>query len=372
MTKKHFLQHWTILAISLLLAITACKNGQDIPDPQQKPSPVLETTFEWASCDVIFREGHTHGVALHGNPLIKGNPFPIIQEFSLRNENGKIHFTPGKGMTKDEVNRGNRDYLIARAVSGIEIVYGMELHFKDKNDKPIGGQLIEKEFLPYHQIFFSVADKNTDGQSYAPLDNRTGKPITQGGWDKKNREQRIKDSENFFTYTYRDTDPWDRMIAPDWAGQKGVNLLRRNYGFRVADPKDYVGLKGYFSFRAFPKTGHKPSDNHDGALPSFFINLTLAKAPNNQAKYSAPGVSIFNGKELEGKNGPVAFNQYPSNWHTILSANIPIQVIADMNDQYVNAERYYEDMAKATKRTVQEMKDYLENAQSEDNSDYHM
>ena len=206
-----------MLALGLSAGLVACGSKGDTPQPTPKPTPTptptpqpnpspTPRTFEWATCDVLIKEGHDHGHGnMHGNNVRRGLFYPQEQRFTLRNDGG------GKVTLTWEDKLKDMPYFQAHQGGAL---FGMLFTFKDAKGNRVNDVLTE--LSDHYQIFFTIAEKDATGAIHEVKDLRTDKPIA---WDHYTKakpsiptttlEQRTK---AIFEYVYRDTkDPYYEM-----------------------------------------------------------------------------------------------------------------------------------------------------------------
>lgn len=196
-----------LLALMSIFVISCSRDIEDVPEPKNELTD--KGHDEWARVEIIIREGHLHGSKFHANPELISDFLPKVQKviFSLE-DNGSVKRVIDKG------NSSRKD-IDAIEVEAGHTYYSMEIIYYDKNGDRINYQYLTPEQLDIHQHFFTI-DKYTDLSG----NNMVTAP-----------------KHSFFTdihsYTYRDTNPEDRMFS-----EQGVTLLNNP-----------VGLKGYFNFK---------------------------------------------------------------------------------------------------------------------------
>lgn len=194
----------SLLVVIFSMCVASCSRDQmDLTLPTDDG--------EWVKAEIIIREGHLHGTKFHGNPEFMRPILPVIQKVTITKT------ADGLEQTIDKGNTLKKDFKAVEVTAAPEygVRYAMEIIYYDKNGKRINSNFANAEVRDTYQHFFTI-DQYTN---YA-----TGK-VTK------------KPEGEFFNslhrYTYRDTDPEDKMVGEDGA---------------VLDDSP-VGLKGYFHFR---------------------------------------------------------------------------------------------------------------------------
>ncbi len=334
-----------IMILASIILFTACSQSIEQPiTPKNKE----KTPFNWSTCEVLFKEGHTHGMKFHGNPTFEGSTMPKEQYFVLkRNTNGDIYMIPGKGMD-------SRKYLIA--IAGWK--YAMRLVFKDANGKVINDKIISNGMNKHYQIFYTVSDKDSGKKKYTPIDVRTGKNLQLGN----SSNDISKLTNKFYDYIYRDTNPDSVQIDDPIPGKKDTysTLLYKTLTDNI---RDYIGLKGYFTFKLFSLSDNSDEDD-SGLLAQYFIAMRMFYI--NTDKYLA------NSMEDPKAKCPLDYDSPFNAWKEIFRFNLPIKIIADLSDSYPRPERYYKDLSREFGKTPDQLKEEDDKATPEDNSTFYM
>lgn len=185
--------------------------GTNHHEHEHEHSPVEEI----AKIEVITHYGHLHGASFHANAQPVGSPFLRKQVLTLQKDNNNVWQQVSFNGKKTETNQ---TLIMEGEASQTQIEkneggrYGFEFIYYDKEGKRINQELVEHS--SHHQTFFSI-------DSYT--DNKTKEitKLTDGG-------------SSLFAYTYRDTDPENKMLERKTNTQLANNLL---------------GLKGYMALK---------------------------------------------------------------------------------------------------------------------------
>lgn len=349
---------WAGMVFIFMSAVfTACSSDDNnTPAPEPQPKPKVEGDIDWATCEVLFKEGHLHGAKFHGNPMSSKMTFPREQHCVLKkNADGTIALISGKGME-------GRKYFVA--LGGY--YYALRLVFKNAAGKVLNDEISSKENASHYQIFYTVSDLDDSGKPYVPKNIRTGNAL-KGDWDKKDFAARAAMSSDFFDYRYRDTNPDSLQIStqiPGGSADDVVSLLRIGRVTDGTQPQDYVGFKGYFNFYLQPK------DEEEQELPSYFIAMRLLYA--KATKYLATADPDDEDDAYKNIKRPLPYYSAPTEWKEVLRFNLPIRVIAEQNDSFRDPERFYEDLKREFKKSVEELKKEYEELIPDDNSSFYM
>ncbi|MDO4881322.1 MAG: hypothetical protein Q3983_08590 [Capnocytophaga sp.] len=300
--------------ITLTLATTifiACSKDPENPTDERRDKGHDDAT----KVEFIIRKGHLHGSKFHADPISAINP---IQKFYFeadketynwvrKDENGKI-LTENDPILMIE-NEG-------RTVYSLEIIY-----YNNKNER-MNNEFTTSEMLPIHQHFFEV-DNYYDTQN-----NKT-----------------INNTENLWTYTYRDTDPEnvmvDQLINPTESTRRSV----------LTD--NPLGLKGYFA----PKIAY-------AKFNMYTILYHITKGTKYINNDSSKGFYPFNkaGDELVARSS------------TDFAQKIPVHIFTSVPDgEAEKTEKYHNDLAKQYNISVEEVKTLLkEEKRNVESSNFYM
>lgn len=201
-------------AIAILLALfvlgfTSCSNDSNLP--VEKPK-VEKTPLEIINkVEVIIHNGHLHGASFHANGQPKTN-FRRKGHFTLERQEkgGWKHIASKDTNDKDYLKEGTPFVMEGPHVTNPKFSgqYSFEFIYYGKDGKRIDSEFFNNS--KQYQTLFSVKEYT---------ENKTKKvvPVTK--------------TKDFFKYTFRDTNPVDKMLAPR---TKGVSLAN-----------NFLGLKGY-------------------------------------------------------------------------------------------------------------------------------
>ncbi len=366
--------------------ITPPKVTTDIPNPDKGGA------FDnWASCLVMFKEGHPHGGdLLHGNFVYTKAPWrQEMFAFAYNRPSGTdVEVLKWSTISYQESERGGvgRDYI--RIIGGVNKLWGLCLYFFDKNGNRINDNIYSHS--DEYQIFYTISDLDSHGRPYDLLDVRfrngmddpqkfgtvrhgqlnekayqEEQPIVSPFYSKfKTRDERAQATPNLFTYTYRDT--WTQEDMGDGATELfNLRLLppstRTNY--YGADPcydQDNVGLKGHLRFDMLDKyysigqgingyndykegewpierskpsiTGSTIYSRTHTLLPQFYLSVRVMKC--QKGTKTAKDMPKNNAQEPFGKATKVCDPYYAPGpqWTEIIRFNIPIKVYTNMDD----------------------------------------
>ena len=348
---------WT-LALGLTAGLVSCgskNNEPNTPKPTPTPAPTPTPTpkaksFDWATCDVLIKEGHDHGHGnLHGNNVRKGLLYPQEQRFTLRNEGG------GKVSVIWEDKLKTMPYFQAHQGGAL---FALLFEFKDAQGKPVNQALTD--LAEHYQIFFTLSDRDDKGNPFEVQDFRTDKSMIWDHFTKAKPSIPVGTPEEkiqaMLVYTYRDTkDPYYQMKGD---GDAKEHLLR----VPGTDNINHIGMKGHFKFLDRDRDWDgKKSGNQ---LPNFYLKVSLKHTK---------GSKFYN----DGSKGRISSEFYKPEasitWSTVFEFLLPVRVIANKKDQFHNSDRYWNDMAKAFGKTPKEMQENEDSAEpSNDNSSFHL
>ena len=355
------------------------------------PNPDKGGAFDdWATCLVMFKEGHSHGGAgmMHGNFVYPNAPWRQEQFAIIHNTPGQwpiVDIQKNSTVTPQELANGQEGKNYIRIIGGRLKRWGMCLYFLDRK-----GQLLNDKILDNsseYQIFFTVSDVDDKGQPYTIMDQRgTWKPKTNrfqelikgGSVDptpipspafagKTTWEQRAQLTPKIFEYIYRDT--WTHDVMGDGAREMfNIKLLppltraEQDYAVGPYD-QDKVGLKGHFNFdieadeadeahrtwpflinnRLDPSTG-KPSvyTRPSSLLPMFYLSVRVMKCPKGKktlipreeylSRHSTYRfLSPLIAPEYYDPNEAKEYGAQPE-WKEVFRFNIPIKVYSSSFD----------------------------------------
>ena len=343
---------------------------------------------DWATCLVMFKEGHSHGDGMmHGNFVYPNAPWKQ-EEFVI------IHNNAGSWPTVEVQRQSTVTYLeqydkkqgpdYIRIIGGKLKRWGLCLYFFNKE-----GKLMNDDILNHsdeYQIFFTVSDVDDKGKPYDVMDCR-GKwtydpkskdPLKKGTVDPTpikaaafanatTWKQRAELSSKLFEYTYRDT--WTHGVMGDGARELFNQrllppLTRADADWAVAPyDQDRVGLKGHFNFdidadenderhsewpleitrRRDPATGETgPYTRPSYLLPQFYLSVRVMKCakgkkaliPKDEYLQRHSTYEFLSSLICADAWNPDEAKEYgaDSEWKEIIRFNIPIKVFCSSFD----------------------------------------
>ena len=352
------------------------------PDPQGAFN-------NWATCLIMFKEGHSHGDAMmHGNFVYHNAPWKQ-EEFVI------VHNNAGKWPTVDVQRQSTVTYLeqaegkqgpnYIRLIGGRLKRWGLCLYFFDKDGQLLNDRILEQS--DQYQIFFTVSDLDDRGQPYDVTDcrgtwhsakDRYGEWKKGGTIDhtpvrspffegKTSWKQRAEATPKIFEYTYRDTWIHDAMGdgARELFNQRLLPPLSRSDADWAVAPydQDRVGLKGHFNFdidadendalhsdwpleitrRTDPTTGRggrytRPSY----LLPRFYLSVRVMKCPKGKKALIPRDEYLRRHSTYEFISKLICAEAYnpdeakdygaDSQWQEVLRFNIPIKIFCSSFD----------------------------------------
>lgn len=233
-----------------------------IEDDVELPNPDPEGALnDWATCYVMFKEGHTHfnGI-MHGNYVYQGAPWKQEEFLIVHNTKEGIEVEIDKTSTvtdiEDKLGKQGPNYI--RIIGGKHKLWGMCFYFFDKKGNLLNDKILEN--ASQYQMFFSISDVDDKGRPYDVIDTRyreyrkdETEPFPAKYFEGKTTfEQRRKLSRDIFEYVYRDTWKHDDMNdgVIGLYNERLIPPLDRKKYLQAANPydQDYVGLKGYLIF----------------------------------------------------------------------------------------------------------------------------
>lgn len=341
----------------------------------------------WASCYVMFKEGHDHGGGMmHGNYVYDKAPWSQEMFIEIFNRPKGEH--PEIKMNGASINSylENQRKLPApnyiRVIAGAKRRWGMCLNFYDKE-----GQLLNDSILAHskdYQIFYCISDLDDKGQPYDVLDVRwrgegellpTNEPMYPRGEEpvpakffkgKKSLAERQALTHYLFRYVYRDTWRKDDMadgVQPFFNIKLLPPLTRKDRDQVSPCDIDCIGLKGHFTFDWNEEIDPEPwceaeriKESAEGKylrpytrnthlLAHFYLtvrvlkrrdgNKLLVDVPADENYYKARGENV---KQCSPFEGPVD----PAGWDEIIRFNLPIRIFADSYDSDPTGDHMYE------------------------------
>lgn len=210
-----FKQLFSTLAFGIALGavgmLTACTDEENPtpPTPPVKPANFPTEVAEAARAEVIFVEGHLHG--LYG---FHANVYPKEMRYIGRRDT--LRYTLDTDNTW-KADASNPKQLPLMGSEAYPPVYAILVNYYDKKGNILNGNVAanDKQF----QTFYYLTDirPTADGKA----------------------EESDQNGAKFFQYMYCDTTPWDKTVQFDRA--------------RLTGPTNPVGLKGYLRFNKVRK-----------------------------------------------------------------------------------------------------------------------
>lgn len=275
---------------------------EGIPTEDEPGTELDPALFSPDKVEINIYDGHIHEPAnFHQNAHAKENKY-LSKNYKLvyRLEDGK--------WKADESNPKWVGVLSSSQVIG-GCVYAFDIHYY-KGDTEITNELYINDENKHYQHFFMVSD------------------IKPGYGGKE--EETDKNNEGFFSYTYRDTTPWNQTN----------HFNKAPY----AEPERQLGLKGYFLFK-------KP-------YKKLNLNIKLMRARNSKLSGGKPSPFY----------APTQAQLTNEAWMPTIS--VPVYVYIDNADKEVDADlekdesEYDEDEKKAIRAMMDafDIKDFKEAA----------
>ena len=292
-------------------------------------NPDAEGAFnDWATCLVMFKEGHSHGDGMmHGNFVYQNAPWRQEQFAIIHNTSGpwpRVEIQRNSTVTHLEQGEGKQGPNYIRIIGGRLKRWGLCLYFFDKAGNLINDRILNQS--DQYQIFFTVSDVDDKGTPYEVMDCRgtwRAAHDRYGQWkkggtidptpvpspffaDKTTWKARADVSDKVFKYTYRDTWIHDAMGdgARELFNQRLLPPLTRHDADWAVAPydQDRVGLKGHFNFdieadesddqrewpleitqRVDPTTGKSGKYTRPTyLLPKFYLSVRVMKCPKGK------------------------------------------------------------------------------------------
>lgn len=337
----------------------------------------------WATCLVMFKEGHPHGGnILHGNYVYGKGPWRQEEFAVIRNTpNGpKLEIAPESILTFYELSQGKKSIDYFRLVGGHTKLWALCLFFYDKEGNLINDKVYEQS--DEYQIFFYISDKDSNGNPYNVMDIRfltdehgnkykidSASDITEELMkkhkakpskffsDKPSEEERMKYSPEVFTYCYRDT--WKFGDMNDGVRELyNLRLLppytRDNYWDVYDGDVDYVGLKGHLKFdqkydrdgldvskegyewplnKVMQEKADRTYTRDMNLLPQFYLAVSVRKCPKGKKALDDPmseeGYQLALGKH---KCAEAHAPNPNSEWKEIIRFNLPVKIYTSAID----------------------------------------
>lgn len=129
---------------------------------------------DWATCLVMFKEGHSHGDGMmHGNFVYQNAPWRQEQFAIIHNTSGpwpRVEIQRGSTVTHLEQGEGKQGPNYIRIIGGRLKRWGLCLYFFDKAGNLINDRILNQS--DQYQIFFTVSDVDDKGAPYEVMDCR--------------------------------------------------------------------------------------------------------------------------------------------------------------------------------------------------------
>lgn len=190
---KQILKYGFLLFLATLL-FNCTKQNDDLPQLPEVEVDVdkVSEPEEFTKVELIFHEGHTHGLSFHGDVAFQGAKYWLVKQKRT------YTFEDGQWVadTQEPIRWMKNSY------------YALEIIYYNKEGERVNSEIIDEADV--HQHFFEVTDVKSIKEGVAAAN---------------------KDA--IFTYLYRDTNPEDQYYSDK---TPGVQLLNKK-----------VGLKGYFT-----------------------------------------------------------------------------------------------------------------------------
>lgn len=321
-----------------------------VVETPDQPDPDREGAFaNWATCLVMFKEGHPHGGGkLHGNFVYAKAPWKQEQFAVVHNtpEGIKVKIDRESVVTYLEKNSGKEGPNYFRIIGGNSKLWGLCFYFYDKEGKLINEKIYEHS--DEYQLFFSISDKDDNGKDYEVMDVRydeSGNSPAPSAYfaDKADFESRRAVTPNIFTYTYRDT--WHHDDMADGVRELfNLKLLppftRKDFNKARIEDQDHIGLKGHIRFDPDESVGpHKdwPIKRTDdrfynrstNLLPHFYLAVRVMKCPKGKK-------AILPRSNPKGENkfkcAPSHEPDPKSEWKELIRFNLPIKMYTNTYD----------------------------------------
>ena len=360
-----------------------------VSEPLQNPDP--EGAFkDWATCLVMFKEGHSHGSEgmVHGNFVYHNAPWRQEEFAIIHNGMGpwpRVDIQRNSTVTYLEQSEGKQGPDYIRIIGGKLKRWGIVLYFFDKEGRLMNDRILEQS--DQYQIFFTVSEVDDKGKPYEVMDVRgTWRPGRDqfGEWvkggtiepkpipsptfaGKSTWQDRAKLTPSIFQYTYRDTWVHDAMGdgVRELFNQRLLPPLTKDDANWAVGPydQDRVGLKGHFNFdieadesdrahrdwpleitrRVDPTTGQGGRYTRPTyLLPRFYLSVRVMKCPKGKKALiprdtylSRHSTYQFLSKFIcADAHNPDEAKEYgaDSQWKDVLRFNIPIKVFCSSFD----------------------------------------
>ncbi len=354
---------------------------------------------DWATCLVMFKEGHPHGGGkFHGNFIYEKAPWRQ-EEFVIIHNTSKgigIEVDTTSTVTYLEKLSGKKGPQYVRIIGGSTKLWGLCLFFYDRNGKLINDRILDHS--DQYQVFISISDVDDKGQPFTVKDVRyrgKNKPDMVESAYFKNQDSFDKlrlSTPKLFEYTYRDTWTTEDMAdgVRELFNQKLLPPFRRFHTDGAVAPydQDRVGLKGHMKFNIaeevdpiydgwpVPLGNGTTYSRNSNLLPFFYLAIRVMKC--ERGKKALNPIPLGNdGRPLGASKYVCApyYNPNPqSGWKEMIRFNIPLKVYTNTYDtDPTNSdpnEPYYYHLGKEIGLTPQEAYDAILNVTTHGNGGF--
>lgn len=354
---------------------------------------------DWATCLVMFKEGHPHGGGkFHGNFIYEKAPWRQ-EEFVIIHNTSKgigIEVDTTSTVTYLEKLSGKKGPQYVRIIGGSTKLWGLCLFFYDRNGKLINDRILDHS--DQYQVFISISDVDDKGQPFTVKDVRyrgKNKPDMVESAYFKNQDSFDKlrlSTPKLFEYTYRDTWTTEDMAdgVRELFNQKLLPPFRRFHTDGAVAPydQDWVGLKGHMKFNIaeevdpiydgwpVPLGNGTTYSRNSNLLPFFYLAIRVMKC--ERGKKALNPIPLGNdGRPLGASKYVCApyYNPNPqSGWKEMIRFNIPLKVYTNTYDtDPTNSdpnEPYYYHLGKEIGLTPQEAYDAILNVTTHGNGGF--
>ena len=354
---------------------------------------------DWATCLVMFKEGHPHGGGkFHGNFIYEKAPWRQ-EEFVIIHNTSKgigIEVDTTSTVTYLEKLSGKKGPQYVRIIGGSTKLWGLCLFFYDRNGKLINDRILDHS--DQYQVFISISDVDDKGQPFTVKDVRyrgKNKPDMVESAYFKNQDSFDKlrlSTPKLFEYTYRDTWTTEDMAdgVRELFNQKLLPPFRRFHTDGAVAPydQDWVGLKGHMKFNIaeevdpiydgwpVPLGNGTTYSRNSNLLPFFYLAIRVMKCER--------GKKAFNPIPLGNDGRPLGASKYvcapyynpnpQSRWKEMIRFNIPLKVYTNTYDTDPTNpdpyEPYYYHLGKEIGLTPQEAYDAILNVTTHGNGGF--
>ena len=354
---------------------------------------------DWATCLVMFKEGHPHGGGkFHGNFIYEKAPWRQ-EEFVIIHNTSKgigIEVDTTSTVTYLEKLSGKKGPQYVRIIGGSTKLWGLCLFFYDRNGKLINDRILDHS--DQYQVFISISDVDDKGQPFTVKDVRyrgKNKPdmVESAYFKSQDSFDKLRlSTPKLFEYTYRDTWTTEDMAdgVRELFNQKLLPPFRRFHTDGAVAPydQDWVGLKGHMKFNIaeevdpiydgwpVPLGNGTTYSRNSNLLPFFYLAIRVMKC--ERGKKALNPIPLGNdGRPLGASKYVCApyYNPNPqSGWKEMIRFNIPLKVYTNTYDtDPTNSdpnEPYYYHLGKEIGLTPQEAYDAILNVTTHGNGGF--